>query len=113
MEQKVGLFSGDSSQHAFTMTTIISFPFSSDREGRSGSEAVGSLIRRMISEIHLEFSSMPELWAIEDTSLYTEVFSNLQIQFLSKSNRLKFQRNLNILQEILEFSWKMRTPDVY
>lgn len=44
MEGKVGRFSGDSSQHALTMTIIFSLPFSSDKEGRSGTKAVGSLI---------------------------------------------------------------------
>jgi hypothetical protein len=62
MEKKVGLFSGHSPQHAPPMTMIFSLPFSSDRDGCSGVDAVVSLIQSMISKIHLgSHKQMPDL----------------------------------------------------
>lgn len=52
MEEKAGLCSGDSAQHALTRATILSSPLSSNRDGRNGTSAQGSLMRLMISETH-------------------------------------------------------------
>lgn len=110
MEGKVGLCSGDSSQQALTRATIFSSPLSPNRDGRSGTGALGSLMRLMISEI---------IWGLDEqatklcrsTQAVQMVMgpTNLKTKF-KINNIFEFQDNLDMCVSVLDLSRKLNSP---